>query len=60
MDIRDLDPGDDPGAPLDLSVRAFGPLATLRRAGLAAGGDPDGDAALDAASGADAFVLGFC
>ena len=29
------------------------PLATLRRAGLAAGGDPDGDAALDAAFGAD-------
>jgi hypothetical protein len=59
VDIRDLDPGDDPGAPPDLSVRAFGPLAALRRAGLAAGGAPDGDAALDGASGADAFMLGF-
>ncbi len=35
------------------------PLATLRRAGLVAGGDPDGDAALDAAFGADAFMLEF-
>jgi predicted acetyltransferase len=35
------------------------PLATLRRAGLAAGGDPDGDAALDAVFGADAFMLEF-
>jgi hypothetical protein len=59
VDIREPGPGDDPGAPLDLSVRAFGPLATLRRAGLAAGGDPDGDAALDAAFGADAFMLEF-
>jgi predicted acetyltransferase len=33
------------------------PLGTLRRAGLAAGGDPDGDAALDAVFGADAFML---
>ena len=35
------------------------PLATLRRAGLAGGGDPDADAALDAAFGADAFMLEF-
>ncbi len=35
------------------------PLATLRRAGLVAGGDPDGDAALDAAFGADPFMLEF-
>ncbi len=35
------------------------PLATLRRAGLAAGGDPGGDAALDAAIGADPFMLEF-
>ncbi len=27
MDIRELGPGDDPGALLDLSVRAFGPIA---------------------------------
>jgi hypothetical protein len=35
------------------------PLATLRRAGLVAGGDPGGDAALDAAFGADPFMLEF-
>ena len=35
------------------------PLATLRRAGLAAGGDPGGDDALDAAFGADPFMLEF-
>ncbi len=35
------------------------PLATLRRAGLAGGGDPGADAALDAAFGADAFMLEF-
>ena len=27
MDIRELGPADDPGALLDLSVRAFGPIA---------------------------------
>jgi GNAT superfamily N-acetyltransferase len=27
VDIRELGPGDDPGALLDLSVRAFGPIA---------------------------------
>jgi predicted acetyltransferase len=35
------------------------PPATLRRAGLAAGGDPGGDDALDAAFGADPFMLEF-
>jgi hypothetical protein len=35
------------------------PLATLRRAGLVAGGDPGGDAVLDAAFGADPFMLEF-
>ena len=35
------------------------PLATLRRAGLAAGGDPGGDDALDSAFGADPFMLEF-
>ena len=50
-------------AALTLGPRGFAalyggtPLATLRRAGLAAGGDPGGDAALDAAFGADPFML---
>jgi predicted acetyltransferase len=53
-----------PGA-LTLGARGFAalyagtPLATLRRAGLAAGGDPGGDGALDAAFGADPFMLEF-
>ncbi|MGH3067875.1 MAG: GNAT family N-acetyltransferase [Streptosporangiaceae bacterium] len=59
--------GDPPLAPaaLTLGPRGFAalyggtPLATLRRAGLAAGGDPGGDAALDAAFGADPFMLEF-
>jgi predicted acetyltransferase len=33
------------------------PVATLRRVGLASGGSPDGDAALDAAFGATAYML---
>jgi len=54
--------GQDPAA-LTLGPRGFAalyggtPLATLRRAGLAAGGDPGGDAALDAAFGAVPFML---
>ena len=60
-------PGDPPPAPatLTLGPRGFAalyggtPLGTLRRAGLAAGGDPGGDAALDAAFGADPFMLEF-
>jgi predicted acetyltransferase len=63
--------GPGPGGPgqapagLCLGPRGFAalyggtPLATLRRAGLAAGGDPGGDAALDAAFGADPFMLEF-
>ncbi len=58
-------PGQPPAA-LSLGPRGFAalyggtPLATLRRAGLAAGGDPGGgDAALDAAFGADPFMLEF-
>ena len=59
--------GDPPPAPatLTLGPRGFAalyggtPLATLRRAGLAAGGDPGGDAVLDAAFGADPFMLEF-
>ena len=56
--------GPGPGT-LALGPRGFAalhagiPLATLRRAGLAAGGDPGADAALDAAFGADAFMLEF-
>jgi predicted acetyltransferase len=60
-------PGDPTLAPtaLALGPRGFAalyggtPMATLRRAGLAAGGDPGGDAALDAAFGADPFMLEF-
>jgi predicted acetyltransferase len=33
------------------------PVATLRQAGLASGGSPEGDAALDAAFGATAYML---
>ena len=53
-----------PGA-LTLGPRGFAalyagtPLATLRRAGLAGGGDPGADDALDAAFGADPFMLEF-
>jgi predicted acetyltransferase len=51
--------------PLALGARGFAalyagtPLATLRVAGLAAGGDPAGDAALDAAFAATAFMLDY-
>jgi predicted acetyltransferase len=63
-----LTPADPaPGRPAALAMgpRGFAalyagiPLATLRRAGLVAGGDPGGDAAVDAALGADAFMLEF-
>jgi len=58
-------PGDLPAAPAHLTVGARGlaalyagtPLATLRQAGLASGGSPDADAALDAAFGATAYLL---
>jgi hypothetical protein len=52
-------------APLVLGARGFAALyggtavATLRRAGLAAGGDPGGDAALDGAFAANPFMLDF-
>ena len=60
-------PADPPRAhtALALGPRGFAalyggtPLGTLRRAGLVAGGDPGGDAALDAAFGADPFMLEF-
>jgi predicted acetyltransferase len=57
-------PAPAPGAvPLALGSRGLAalyagtPVATLRRAGLAAGGDPAGDAALDAAFAANPFML---
>jgi predicted acetyltransferase len=52
-------------APLVLGARGFAALyagtavATLRRAGLAAGGDPGGDAALDGAFAAHSFMLDY-
>jgi predicted acetyltransferase len=57
----------DPGGPGGLRLTANGlaalyagtRVATLRRAGLAVGGDAAGDAALDAALAADAFMLDF-
>ena len=51
------------GGPLTLGARGFAalyagtPLATLRRAGLAAAGDPDADGAVDAVFAARAFML---
>jgi predicted acetyltransferase len=51
-----------PAAPLRLGARGLAalyagtPLATLRRAGLAAGGTPDADAALDAAFAATPYM----
>jgi predicted acetyltransferase len=51
--------------PLTLGARGFAalyagtPVATLRVAGLAAGGDPAGDAALDGAFAAAAFMLDY-
>jgi predicted acetyltransferase len=51
--------------PLRLGARGFAalyagtPVATLRLAGLAAGGDPAADAALDTAFGATSFMLDY-
>jgi hypothetical protein len=51
------------GPPLALGPRGLAalyagtPVGTLRRAGLASGGSPEGDAALDAAFGATAYML---
>ncbi len=50
-------------APLALGSRGLAalyagtPVAALRQAGLASGGSPKGDAALDAAFGATAYML---
>jgi predicted acetyltransferase len=52
-----------PARPVRLGARGFAalyagvPMDTLRRAGLAAGGDADADAALDAAFAGQAFLL---
>jgi hypothetical protein len=52
-------------AALALGARGFAALyagtamATLRRAGLAAGGDPGGDAALDGAFAVSSFMLDY-
>ncbi len=52
-----------PGAPARLGARGFAalyagvPMATLRRAGLAAGGGPSADEALDTAFAGQAFLL---
>jgi predicted acetyltransferase len=59
---RGLAPG-GPAGPVRLGARGFGalyggvPMATLRRAGLAAGGDPGADEALDAVFAGKAFLL---
>jgi predicted acetyltransferase len=55
---------DWPGGPARLGARGFAalyagiPMTTLRRAGLAAGGDASADDALDAAFAGRAFMLG--
>ncbi len=55
--------GPDGDGPLALGARGLAalyagiPVATLRRAGLAAGGDPAGDALLDGAFAATPFML---
>ena len=56
-------PGTGGAAPLSLGARGLAalyagtPVATLRLAGLAAGGGPDADAALDAAFAAAAYMV---
>ena len=58
-------PGSSPGGQTPLALCARGlaalyagtPVATLRRAGLAGGGSPDADAALDGAFAATPFML---
>ena len=55
----------EPAAPLVLGMRGFAalyagtPLATLRAAGLAAGGGPASDAALDGAFAATSYLLDY-
>jgi hypothetical protein len=63
--LAPAEPANGPSGGLRLGPRGFAalyagtPVATLRRAGLAAGGDPGDDGALDAAFGADPFMLEF-
>lgn len=63
--LAPLAPGAAAFGPLTLGARGFAalyagtPVATLRVAGLAAGGDPAGDAALDGAFAAAAFTLDY-
>jgi predicted acetyltransferase len=58
-------PDGDGAPPLTLGARGFAalfagtPAASLRRAGLAAGGDPGADAVLDAAFAATPFLLDY-
>jgi predicted acetyltransferase len=62
-DQSSLPPGSPERTPLALGPRGLAalyagtPVATLRRAGLAAGGDQAGDAALDGAFAANPFML---
>jgi predicted acetyltransferase len=62
-DQASLPPGSPERTPLALGPRGLAalyagtPVATLRRSGLAAGGDPAGDAALDGAFAANPFML---
>jgi predicted acetyltransferase len=61
----DSSAGLPPAGPLLLGARGLAalyagtPVATLRLAGLAAGGDPAADAALDSAFAGTAFMLGY-
>jgi predicted acetyltransferase len=61
----ELAPADEGAAALRLEARGFAalyagaPVATLRRAGLATGGDPAVDPALDAAFACSAFMLDY-
>ena len=61
--LRIRPPRSQPAGPLRLGARGFAalyagiPLATLRRAGLAAGGDASADDALDSAFAGHAFML---
>jgi GNAT superfamily N-acetyltransferase len=59
----EADPTDGPAAPLRLGARGLAalyagtPVGTLRLSGLASGGAPDDDAALDAAFAATAYMV---
>lgn len=64
-DATGLSAQSPPTSPVALGPRGFAalyaglPMATLRAAGLAAGGDRDTDAALDAIFGAQSFLLDY-